>query len=104
MSDSTPNGAPPTDRAELEKDILETRARLASTADALASKVDVKGQAQAKVEDVKVQAAATADRAAAKVHEVSDNAPGTARQQSGVLVGVIVAATVLAVWLVVRKR
>ncbi|GAA0315846.1 DUF3618 domain-containing protein [Kineococcus aurantiacus] len=92
MSDSVP-----TDRDELEKDIAATRERLASTADALAAKADVKAQAQAKAEDLK-------QTAQQKVHDVSDSAPGTPKQQTGVLVGAIVVATALAIWLVVRKR
>lgn len=87
----------PTDRAELERDIAQTRERLASTADALAAKADVKGQAQAKVEDLK-------EDLKAKAHDVSDTAPGNPQQQTALVVGVIVAVTVLAVWLVVRKR
>ena len=99
MSDTTPAtsavpGSPvPTERDALERDIAQTRERLARTADALAAKADVKGQAQAKVEDLK-----------AGVHDVSDRAPGTPQQQTGLLVGVIVAATALAVYLVVRRR
>lgn len=94
----------PTDPDALVSEIERTRARLAATADALAAKADVKGQAQAKVEDLKVQASATIDRAGAKVADVSANAPGTGTQQSGVLLGAIVVTTALAVWLVVRKR
>ena len=60
------------DRDELVRDIEQTRARLASTADALAAKADVKGQAQAKVEDLKVTArhkvADVRQQATAKVH------------------------------------
>lgn len=99
MSDSIP-----TDRAGLERDIAETRARLASTADALAAKADVKAQASAKVEDVKAQANAKVEDVKAKVHEVSAGAPGSGKQQSGALVAGIVLVTALAVWLVVRRR
>ena len=40
---------------EIEADIAETRARLAESVDALADKVDVKAQAQRKVDDTKAQ-------------------------------------------------
>ena len=105
---STTPDTPPTDRAELERDIVETRERLAATADALAAKADVKAQAQAKVEDVKAQAqhkvADVKAQATAKVHGASDGAPGTPKQQGGALLGVVVVATALAVWLVVRGK
>ena len=119
------NGVP-TDRAALERDIAETRDRLAATADALAAKADVKAQAQAKVDDVKAQAqhkvedvkaqalhkvdelrghaTSTVHTAGTKVQGVSASAPGSARQQSGVLLGAVVAVTAVAVWLVVRRR
>ncbi|WP_432523804.1 DUF3618 domain-containing protein [Kineococcus sp. SYSU DK006] len=108
------NGVP-TDRAALERDIEITRDRLAATADALAAKADVKAQAQHKVDDVKAQAlhkvdelrghaASTVHTAGAKVQGVSASAPGSARQQSGVLLGAVVAVTAVAVWLVVRRR
>ena len=92
------------DRDALVADIEATRDRLAATTDALAAKVDVKGQAQAKVEEVKAQTSAVVDRAGAKVQDVSAGAPGTGTQQSGVLLGAVVVATALAVWLVVRRR
>jgi hypothetical protein len=43
---------------ELEADLAETRARIVGNVDALAEKVDVKAQAQHKVDDVKAQASA----------------------------------------------
>jgi hypothetical protein len=105
---STPTNGTPTDRDALERDIQRTRDHLAATADALAAKADVKGQAQAKVEDLKATAQHKVEdvrnQANAKVHDVSASAPGNPRQQTGVLVGVVVVATALVVWLVVRKR
>lgn len=62
---------------QIEADIAATRARLAESVDALADKVDVKGQAQRKVADTKVQAAE-------KVQEVKAQAGekvGQAREQ-----------------------
>lgn len=62
---------------EIEADIAATRARLSESVDALADKVDVKGQAQRKVADTKAQAAE-------KVHEVKAQAGekvGQAREQ-----------------------
>ena len=40
---------------EIRSDIEETREQLGETVEALAAKADVKGQAKAKVEDVKTQ-------------------------------------------------
>ena len=100
MSHATPapgTGPVPTDRDALVEDIEKTRERLAQTADALAAKADVKGQAKAKAEEIRT----TAQH---RVHDTSERAPGTATQQTAVLVGAIVVATALAVWLVVRRR
>ncbi|MEZ0493251.1 DUF3618 domain-containing protein [Kineococcus sp. TBRC 1896] len=100
MSGTTPTpgtGPTPTDRDALVEDIEKTRERLAATADALAAKADVKAQATAKVDELR----STAQH---RVHETSERAPGTPPQQTAVLVGAIVVATALAVWLVVRRR
>lgn len=43
---------------EIEADLAATRARIVGNVDALADKVDVKAQAQHKVDDVKAQASA----------------------------------------------
>ncbi|WP_432536679.1 DUF3618 domain-containing protein [Kineococcus arenarius] len=116
MSSTQPT--PPTDRAELERDIVQTRERLAQTADALAAKADVKAQAQHKVDDVKAQAqhkvddlkaqaqhkaADVKDRAVTSVHGASESAPGSPKAQGGALVGVVV-LTAVTVWLVVRRK
>ncbi|WP_432503491.1 DUF3618 domain-containing protein [Kineococcus arenarius] len=106
MSSTQPT--PPTDRAELERDIVETRERLAQTADALAAKADVKAQAQHKVDDLKAQAqhkvADVKERAVTQVHGASDSAPGSPKVQGGALVGVVVVLTAVTVWLVVRRK
>ncbi|WP_369055357.1 DUF3618 domain-containing protein [Kineococcus terrestris] len=110
-----PRSGPPADRDALERDIAVTRERLAETADALAAKADVKAQAQAKVEEVKGQARHAAEDARAtaaaklsvvtsKVHDTSAQAPGSPKQQSGVLLGAVVVATAVAVWLIVRRE
>lgn len=78
MSEPTPTELPKDATAEqIEADIAATRARLSESVDALADKVDVKGQAQRKVADTKEQAAE-------KVQEVKAQASekvGQAREQ-----------------------
>ncbi|WP_375422932.1 DUF3618 domain-containing protein [uncultured Friedmanniella sp.] len=54
---------------ELEADLAATRARIVGNVDALAEKVDVKAQAQHKVDDVKAQAAAKVSEVKATAQE-----------------------------------
>ncbi len=54
---------------ELEADLAATRARIVDHVDALAEKVDVKAQAQHKVDDVKAQAAAKVSEVKATAQE-----------------------------------
>ena len=62
---------------EIEADIAATRARLSESVDALADKVDVKGQAQRKVAEGKAQAAEKIGQAKA---QASDTV-GAAKEQ-----------------------
>jgi uncharacterized membrane protein YqiK len=54
---------------EIEADLAATRARIVDQVDALAEKVDVKAQAQHKVEDVKAQASAKVAEVKASAQE-----------------------------------
>src|SRR5688500_18035698 len=74
---STPS-APPADASadEIEADMAATRERLAESVDALADKVNVKAQAERKVEETKQQAKA-------KVGEATDKAKATAGEAVG---------------------
>lgn len=62
---------------EIEADIAATRARLAESVDALADKVDVKGQAQRRVAEGKEQAAEKVSQVKAQAEEKV----GQAREQ-----------------------
>ena len=74
---STPPPPPPDASAdEIEADIAATRERLADSVDALADKVNVKAQAERKVE-------ATKEQAKAKVGEAADKAKATAGEAKG---------------------
>lgn len=113
---SVPPGTPPPgDRDALVADIIETRERLAATADALAAKADVKAQAQHKVDDLKVAVNEKKDQALdsaqelkaqafGRYQEASDKAPGSPKQQNTALLVAVVAVTTVAVWLVLRKK
>jgi hypothetical protein len=63
---------------QIREEIEDTREELGDTVAAVASKTDVKKQAQAKVEDVKAQASAKADETKAKVKELGAKAKGAA--------------------------
>jgi ElaB/YqjD/DUF883 family membrane-anchored ribosome-binding protein len=56
MNDSQAGSQEPRSPEEIRHDIEETREELGDTAEALAQKADVKGQAKAKVEDAKQSA------------------------------------------------
>jgi hypothetical protein len=112
---SVPPTPPSDDRDALVADIQQTRERLAATADALAAKADVKAQAQHKVDDLKGAVAGKRDQALdsaqelkaqalGRFQEATSRAPGTPQQQNTALVVTIVAATSLAIWLVLRKK
>lgn len=58
---------------EIEADIAATRARLSDSVDALADKVDVKGQAQRKVAETKEQASERLGRAKEQVVATSQS-------------------------------
>jgi len=112
---SVPPTPPGDDRDALVADIEQTRQRLAATADALAAKADVKAQAQHKVDDLKGAVAGKKDQALDSARELTAQAlgryqqagakaPGTPQQQNTALVVTIVAATSLAIWLVLRRK
>ena len=67
---------------EIREEIEETRAEMGDTVEALASKADVKGQAQQKVEELKQTALAKKEALVAKAKQASpDSAPGGGGQQ-----------------------
>ena len=73
---TTPPPAPSASAAEIEADIAATRDRLAESVEALARKVDVKAQAERKVEQTK-------ERAKISVVEATDKARGTVSEATG---------------------
>jgi len=110
MTTSTgPNTAPPGKNAsadELETDIERTREDLGNTVDELTAKLDVKAQAQHKVQDVKHRATEQAHTAQVRVGQAAARAKETARDDQGkvkpafpVGAAVLVAAVIaLVVW------
>ncbi|MGQ0779446.1 MAG: DUF3618 domain-containing protein [Pseudonocardiales bacterium] len=66
----------PAEPAELRRDIEEVRSEMANTVNALAYKLDVKGRAQDKTQELKAQATE-------KVREVRTQAPERAQQLVG---------------------
>ena len=97
---------------EIEADIAATRARLAGSVDALADKVDVKAQAQHKVDDVKAQAQAKVAEVKATAQEKVSGARTTAQEQvvdrvkvwpRSAQIALAAAPVLLVVLLVVRK-
>ncbi|MCG5434423.1 DUF3618 domain-containing protein [Mycobacterium sp. MYCO198283] len=93
-----PDGAhsepgPDADVDAIQADIENTRAELGQTVEALSAKLDVKGQAQAKVDEKKQQ---VADKAQAVSHR--------AKQQPAVPAAAVVAVAALVIGLVVYRR
>jgi Protein of unknown function (DUF3618) len=87
---------PRSDPEALREDIVETRAELGETVEALAEKVDVKAQAKAKIEEQKAQLRQRREQAKAKLTEVT----AQAKQRPGPLVA---AAGLLAVVMLLRR-
>ncbi|WP_375433222.1 DUF3618 domain-containing protein [uncultured Friedmanniella sp.] len=96
---------------EIEADIAATRARLAESVDALADKVDVKAQAQHKVDDVKATAQAKVAEVKATAQQKVAEGKVTAQEQvvrvkglpRNVQIALAAAPVLLVVLLVVRK-
>jgi len=81
---STPPPPPPDATADdIEADIAVTRERLAESVDALADKVNVKAQAERKVEETKAQARAKVGEATDKAKATAGEAKGQAQQLVG---------------------
>ena len=70
------SGDAETRKAEIEADIIATRAELAETADALAAKLDVKAQASHKVHDA-------GDKVTEKYTEIKEKAPAPVQKAIG---------------------
>jgi hypothetical protein len=67
---------------EIREEIEETRAEMGDTVEALASKADVKGQAQQKIDEVKQTALAKKEALLAKAKQASpDSASGGGAQE-----------------------
>lgn len=106
MTSSTGSDTPPpgkdADAAEIQADIERTRADLGSTVEALSGKLDVKAQAQHKVQDVSHRAAEQAKAVQARGGRVLDRARDAATDDEGAVApAVVVGAGVLAMALVV---
>lgn len=71
---------PESRKAEIEADIIATRAELAETADALAAKLDVKAQASQKVHDAGDRLAGTVSE---KYTGIKDKAPEPVQKAIG---------------------
>lgn len=100
-SDTTPPGKD-ADAAEIQADIERTRADLGSTVEALSEKLDVKAQAQNKVQDVTHRAAEQAKAVQARGGQVLDRARHAATDDDGAVTPtVVVAAGALALGVVV---
>ena len=82
---------------EIQADIERQRAELAGTVDQLASKLDVKSQAQAKATEAKVQAQQ-------KAHEVKDKLTTNEGKPRPEALGGAAAVVVLLAGLVLLKR
>ena len=67
---------------EIQADIARTREELGETAEALAAKADVKGQAKAKVDEVKDSAREKKDEAFAKVRGATPEGAQAGAQQA----------------------
>jgi len=66
---------------EIQADIERTRRELGDTAEALAAKADVKGQAKAKVNEVRQTARAKTDVAFGKIKDTSPESANAGAQQ-----------------------
>lgn len=86
MTDEETTQQEPRPPEEIRRDIEETRGELGDTAEALAQKADVKGQAKAKADDVKGQAKAKADdikgQAKARAEDLRQRAQEKLRQST----------------------
>jgi regulator of protease activity HflC (stomatin/prohibitin superfamily) len=84
MTEATQPDLPKDATAEqIEADIIATRARLSESVDALADKVDVKGQAQRKVADTKAQATEKVNHAKVQAEELVGQAKAQASDTVG---------------------
>ena len=75
------------DPEEIQAEIDETREELGDTAEALAGKADIKGQAKAKVDETKQNAQQKAEELASKAQENPVPAAIAGAFVAGVLVG-----------------
>ncbi len=66
------------DPEQIEQEIERTREQLGDTVEALAAKADVKGQARAKVEDVKERVTAKKHELSFKAHDATPDSAGQA--------------------------
>jgi hypothetical protein len=66
---------------EIRKDIEQTREELGDTAEALAAKADVKGQAKAKVDDAKQAASDKTQEFTSRVKEAAPDSAGEGANQ-----------------------
>jgi MYXO-CTERM domain-containing protein len=78
-----PQQQPPTDPDAIRAEIEQTRAELAETVDALASKLDVKGQAADKAEAAKAKVGAKASQAKAAAPEPVQHVMDTVGAKAG---------------------
>jgi len=67
---------------EIQADIERTRRELGDTAEALAAKADVKGQAKAKVNEVRQTARAKTDEAFGKIKDTSPESANAGAQEN----------------------
>lgn len=95
---------------EIRRDIEQTREELGDTAEALASKADVKGQAKAKIDEVKQSASEKTQEYTSKVKDAAPDSAGAGAEQVATVakenpVQVAVAAALflaLVVWILKR--
>jgi hypothetical protein len=85
---------------DIEADIERTRAELGQTVEALSAKMDVKGQAQAKVDETKQKAQAKVDDTRQRVVATAQ----TAKQKPAVPAAAIAVVAALVVGLIIYKR
>jgi Protein of unknown function (DUF3618) len=74
QGESESESAPPDEPEVLREEIAETREELGDTVEALAAKADVKGQAQAKVDERKALAQAKVEEAKARIRQTTQQA------------------------------
>jgi ElaB/YqjD/DUF883 family membrane-anchored ribosome-binding protein len=108
-SGDQPEGGAPRDPDEIKRDIEQTRQELGDTVAAVAEKADVKGQAKAKVDEVKERITDKKDDLADRAKQAAPESSGQAAEQAQSFARehrteLIIAGAVVAGFLIGRLR